>query len=710
MDSSRPPTSASKTSGRSTASRQSNHSTEATNYDSSFQDPARGLAIGNGPYDQRPTPPSRSVTMPNQGGFPGEQRRPSNVSQMSGASNHGPPPPVLQDNISIRSGSSTGFRNNEPRPGFGPPSRAQTFDVRPNGPGGTAHTKQDSLDEYMPNFDNPGPSKPNDEYMPNFDGPGTSQPLEDAIGLPLDGAPGIARPPTSLSQVHASRSQPNLRDQFDDFSFGPPQDAPPMPYMPNNFQNGPQRVDSPESFMGAASSRGGFGGGPRGGYAAAGRGQPEFYQGGPQPIDTRQQGGWGDPRNNNLRSAPPGGPPGGGFRGPPNGMSDNPDTLPGHPVPVRPGHAQNQNGRSTPQMQRRPPPNQRESVEPPRPVTPPVTHEELNDLRERLKSAPSDYKSHLYLAKRLVEASNLLIDTEGNLDLKTRNKNREKFILEAHKVIKKLVQHSYPDAMFYLAESYGAGNLGLQVDHKEAFSLYQSAAKLGHPGAAYRTAVCCEVGGEGSRKDPQRAVQWYRRAATLGDIGAMYKLGVILLRGLLGQQASVGEGVIWLNRAAERADEANPHAVHELAMLHEFPPRGGKLIQDLKYSLQLYQQAAKLGYRLSQTRLGKAFEHGQLGCPIDDRASIHWYSKAAAQEEPEAELALSGWYLTGARGVLESNDQESYLWARKAALREYPKAEYAMGHFSEVGIGCQVNLEDAKRWYGRSACKLIHCL
>ncbi|KAK4999389.1 hypothetical protein LTR66_001586 [Elasticomyces elasticus] len=28
---------------------------------------------------------------------------------------------------------------------------------------------------------------------------------------------------------------------------------------------------------------------------------------------------------------------------------------------------------------------------------------------------------------------------------------------------------------------------------------------------------------------------------------------------------------------------------------------------------------------------------------------------------------------------------------------------YAMGHFSEVGIGCRSDLEEAKRWYGRAA-------
>jgi TPR repeat protein len=337
-----------------------------------------------------------------------------------------------------------------------------------------------------------------------------------------------------------------------------------------------------------------------------------------------------------------------------------------------------------------------------------VTEQELFRLREHVRTSPTDYKTQLFLAKRLVEAAQVLSDEEGRADAKTRGKNREKFVFEAHKIIKKLVNHSYTEAMFYLADSYGTGQLGLAVDPKEAFSLYQAAAKLGHPSAAYRTAVCCEMGGDvggGTRKDPLKAVQWYRRAAALGDVPAMYKLGMILLKGLLGQQSSVGESMIWLNRAAERADEGNPHALHELAQLHELAPPGGKVIRDEAYALQLYDQGAKLGYRQSQARLGRAYEYGQLNVPVDNRASIHWYSKAAAQEEPEAEIALSGWYLTGSPGILEQSDTEAYLWARKAAQRELPKAEFAMGYFCEVGIGCPRSLDDAKRWYGRAACK-----
>ena len=73
-----------------------------------------------------------------------------------------------------------------------------------------------------------------------------------------------------------------------------------------------------------------------------------------------------------------------------------------------------------------------------------------------------------------------------------------------------------------------------------------------------------------------------------------------------------------------------------------------------------------------------------MGCPVDPRLSIAWYSKAAVQEEHQSELALSGWYLTGSEGVLQQSDTEAYLWARKAAQSGLAKAEYAMGYFTEV--------------------------
>ena len=425
----------------------------------------------------------------------------------------------------------------------------------------------------------------------------------------------------------------------------------------------------------------------------------------------------------------PGGLPNGpkpGFNGLPNGPSPNGmprqtppngDGLPSHPPPVRAGlipkpvaaqgnnkppPVRNYNNISPAQQG---PPSQSPAAAAGQPEPVPVTNAELEQLRNTIFNNPNDQAAQMMLARRLVEAADVLVPLIP--DQRARNKAREKYVMDTHKLLKKLVQVQHTEAMFYLADCYGRGALGLEPDNKEAFSLYQSAAKAGHSAAAYRTAVCCELGNEdggGTRKDPLKAIQWYKRAATLGDTPAMYKMGMIQLKGLLGQPRNPREAVGWLKRAAERADAENPHALHELGLLYEGPQAtDNSVVRDEAYSFSLFKQAADLGYKFSQFRLGCAFEYGLFNCPIDPRQSIMWYSRAAAQEEHQSELALSGWYLTGSEGVLQQSDTEAYLWARKAAMAGLAKAEYAMGYFTEVGIGAPANLEDAKRWYWRAA-------
>lgn len=116
-------------------------------------------------------------------------------------------------------------------------------------------------------------------------------------------------------------------------------------------------------------------------------------------------------------------------------------------------------------------------------------------------------------------------------------------------------------------------------------------------------------------------------------------------------------------------------------------------------------RAAQLMYPPSQVRLGYAYEHGILGCEIDPKKSITYYLSAAEKGNPDAELGLSGWYLTGAHGILEQSDKEAYLWARKAAEKGLTKAEYVIGYYFEIGIGVKSNRAEAKIWYKRAARK-----
>ena len=435
-------------------------------------------------------------------------------------------------------------------------------------------------------------------------------------------------------------------------------------------------------------------------------------------------------RNGGPPDGPPIGLPNGpkqGFAGLPAGPAPNgaSASIPNaHPPPVRAGLIPNSvanmaNNKPAPVRNynnvnplERAPPVQPATLPAPPPgpkAPPPVTLAEVESLKAQVTKInlahPADQALAMTYVKKLVEACDVLVPKIA--DQKQRNKTREQYIMTAHKQLKKLIAAQNTDAMFYMADCYGRGSLGLEPDNKEAFSLYQSAAKGNHAAAAYRTAVCCELGNEeggGTRKDPLKAIQWYKRAAVLGDIPATYKMGMIQLKGLLGQPKDLREAVKWLKAAADKADIENPHALHELGLLYEAPQLPDtSIVRDEQYSFRLFQQAANLGYKFSQFRMGCAYEYGLFNCSINPRDSIMWYSRAAVQEEHQSELALSGWYLTGSEGVLQQSDTEAYLWARRAAMAGNAKAEYAMGYFTEVGIGIQPNLEDAKRWYWRAA-------
>nr|GAT58019.1 predicted protein [Mycena chlorophos] len=301
---------------------------------------------------------------------------------------------------------------------------------------------------------------------------------------------------------------------------------------------------------------------------------------------------------------------------------------------------------------------------------PPYTKEYIDQYRQRIKADP-DPDAHFQYAKYLVDAARHI--RMNAKDQRSAKKYTEVLIGEALKVIRRLATQgeAYDEAQFYLANCYGTGALGLQVDHERAYHLYLQAAKQNHAASSYRVAVCNEIGA-GTRKEPSRAASFYRKAASLGDTPAMYKLGMILLHGSLGEQKNPREAINWLRRAAEQADEENPHALHELALLHEI---GEYVPMDMIAAKNLLTRAAHLGYTQSQFKLGQCYEYGNLGCPIDPRRSIAWYTKAAEKGDPEAELALSGWYLTGSENVLKQSDSEAYLWARRAANKGLSKAE-----------------------------------
>jgi len=215
--------------------------------------------------------------------------------------------------------------------------------------------------------------------------------------------------------------------------------------------------------------------------------------------------------------------------------------------------------------------------------------------------------------------------TANQIEIEKVAEKREDMIREATSLLKKLADRGHPDSQYFLADCYanGIGTVRGRQDFDRAFPLFVLAAKHGNADAAYRSGTCCE-NGWGCRREASKAVQFFRKAAAASHPGAMYRLGLAELNGELSLAKSPREGVKWLKRSAEHATAEFPHALHELALLHE---RGvdNVLFVDYEYSAELLAQAAELGYAPSAHRLGECYEYGKMGCPQDPALSIHYY-------------------------------------------------------------------------------------
>ncbi|KAA1477246.1 HCP-like protein [Dentipellis sp. KUC8613] len=336
-----------------------------------------------------------------------------------------------------------------------------------------------------------------------------------------------------------------------------------------------------------------------------------------------------------------------------------------------------------------------------------LSHERTLELYRANAKKTQDPDVQFEFAVFMIDASKTLpipTPTPGNvMDVERAVQKREDLIREAMQLLKRNADRGHMASQYFLADCYanGIGTHKNRQDFDRAFPLFILAAKHGHPDAAYRAGTCCE-NGWGCRRESAKAVQFYRKAAASSHPGALYRLGIAELNGELGMSKRPKEGVKWLKRSAEHATAEFPHALHELALLHE---RGidNVVFVDYEYAAELLAQASELGYAPSAYRLGECYEYGKMGCPQDPALSIHYYNIAAQQGHRDACFALTAWYLVGSPGVLPQSDTEAYLWARKAADAGLAKAMYAVGYFLEVGIGTEPNMTEALTYFKKAA-------
>ncbi|KAG0793893.1 hypothetical protein G6F62_000925 [Rhizopus arrhizus] len=269
-----------------------------------------------------------------------------------------------------------------------------------------------------------------------------------------------------------------------------------------------------------------------------------------------------------------------------------------------------------------------------------------------------------------------LVEAAKHID-EQNNDNRQGYLLEAKRLLKKIAARGHYESQYYLANS----------------------AKHHHADAAYRAAQYYE-NGLGTKRTRQK--QLFIIAAILNHPGAMYRIGLAAIKGELSLSRNTRDGYKWLNRSAEAANAQYPHALHELAQLYE-NGLDSTVFVDTNYSIHLYHEAATLGYAPSAYRLGECYKLGKLGCVKNPALSVYYYTIAAEQGHSLSCIALASWCLVGIPGILSSSEEQAYHYTLVAARAGLPKAEYALGYFTELGIGTAQDLSLALHWYRTAA-------
>jgi TPR repeat protein len=274
---------------------------------------------------------------------------------------------------------------------------------------------------------------------------------------------------------------------------------------------------------------------------------------------------------------------------------------------------------------------------------------------------------------------------------------------DALNIINHLAGQGHPKADFIKGTWYEFGKFGYPIDTKESFAAYRRSAEQGYARAEYRIGTQYE-----SSKDMPRAIRHYSVGASKGDSASNYRLGMMTLLGQYGHPQNYQSGVEQIKQAADTADENAPQGAYVYGMLlaRELPNISlpeNVLPYDLAQAKNHIERAAYIGFAKAQIKMGQAYELCQLGCDFNPALSLHYNHLAARQGEPEAEMAISKWFLCGYEGIFEKNEALAFTYAQRAAQKEFPTAEFALGYFYEIGMYIRMDLGRAREWYQKAA-------
>jgi TPR repeat protein len=214
---------------------------------------------------------------------------------------------------------------------------------------------------------------------------------------------------------------------------------------------------------------------------------------------------------------------------------------------------------------------------------------------------------------------------------------------------------------------YTGGYGGIARDDVKAAQWFKKAAEAGHGGAALSYGEMA-LNGKGMPESLSEAARWFKVAAESGIPRAMFFWGTLLETGS-GTKQDFPAAFVWIKKAAEQKEA---YAYRSLAMMYEegrgTPENITEAVKWLKLAVEhgdaeayvdmggLYYQGkgvpknqveagkyflkgAEAGNVMGMRNAGLMYEQGLFGAAIDIPKAIHWFAKAGAAGDKEAQRA-----------------------------------------------------------------------
>jgi uncharacterized protein len=228
---------------------------------------------------------------------------------------------------------------------------------------------------------------------------------------------------------------------------------------------------------------------------------------------------------------------------------------------------------------------------------------------------------------------------------------------------------------------------GVEKDPHAAREWLERALALGNEDAQADLANSL-LGGGDALIDPEKIVGWYRTAARNGDVVAAFNLGLCHLNGI-GVAVDEERGAFWIGKAAARLPDAQ-------FLFGQLLAEGRGLAPDLRLARDYFRIAAETGLPGAVLAYGEMLAGGHGG-PRDPNQAEALYLEAIARDHLPAMHALGELLMR-----VSERKAEAFSWLMKSAEAGAPQSQEAVAHCLATGEGCEMNMEQAQFWLGKS--------